>query len=223
MLMTNSKIFQHNTYNTLYGGFYEGTITLEEALKHGSAGIGTLDTANGEVTILDGVAYHGSSENKVRIVEKDETLPYVAVVDHQPLMSFTDASCSSASEFLSALTEKLPTKSAAYSIVIAGFFKTMTISSKPAGNTEPYLDILAKQPHFTRENACGTIVGIWSPKHLADLFGDGFHLHFVSSDKTFSAHVQDFVIDKVTVEFGKIDSIQQVFPVDNENFEKHQF
>ena len=63
----NSRIFQHNTFTTLSSGFYKGTITLKEALEHGSVGIGTLDTANGEVTIINGIAYHGDSENHVRL------------------------------------------------------------------------------------------------------------------------------------------------------------
>lgn len=62
--MKTSKIFQHNTYTTLYGGFYEGTITAGEVLKHGLNGIGTLDGADGEVIILNGHVYHGSNENQ---------------------------------------------------------------------------------------------------------------------------------------------------------------
>ena len=53
-------------------GFTKGTITAGEALKYGQIGIGTLDGADGEVIILDGTAYHGNSENQVRIVKPDE-------------------------------------------------------------------------------------------------------------------------------------------------------
>ncbi|MDU0400582.1 Alpha-acetolactate decarboxylase [Lactococcus lactis] len=98
----NSRIFQHNTFTTLSSGFYKGTITLKEALEHGSVGIGTLDTANGEVTIINGIAYHGDSENHVRLVEEDETMPYVAMVEHQPIAKFTDSSVSNSEDFLSA-------------------------------------------------------------------------------------------------------------------------
>ena len=219
----NSKIFQHNTFTTLSGGFYKGTITLKEALKHGTAGIGTLDTANGEVTIIDGIAYHGDSENQVRQVKADETMPYVAMVDHQPLIKFTDETVSKSDVFLSALTERFPATNTAYSIVITGRFKEMTISSKPANNTRPYAEIMADQPYFTKEDVSGTMVGIWSPKHLTDLFGFGYHLHFVSDDKSFSAHVQNFITKNVSVEIGKISQIEQEFPVDDENFQKHSF
>ena len=105
----NSRIFQHNTFTTLSIGFYKGTITLKEALTHGKVGIGTLDTANGEVTIIDGIAYHGDSENQVRLVEENETMPYVTMVEHQPIVKFTDNSVSNSEDFLSALTKRFPT------------------------------------------------------------------------------------------------------------------
>ncbi|MCA2388913.1 MULTISPECIES: acetolactate decarboxylase [Lactococcus] len=219
----NSRIFQHNTFTTLSSGFYKGTITLKEALKHGSVGIGTLDTANGEVTIINGIAYHGDSENHVRLVEEDETMPYVAMVEHQPIVKFTDNSVSNSEDFLSALIKRFPTGNTAYTIVMTGQFKEVTISSKPANNTRPYDEIMADQPYFTKENISGTMVGVWAPKHLTDLFGSGFHLHFVSDDKTFTAHVQNFITENLEIEIGKITKIDQEFPEDDENFDQHLF
>ena len=63
----------------------------------------------------------------------------------------------------------------------------------------------------------------WAPKHLTDLFGLGFHLHFVSDDKTFSAHVQNFITENLEIEIGKITKIDQEFPDDDENFDQHLF
>lgn len=215
--MKTSKIFQHGSYSTLYGGFYDGTIRLDEALKHGDCGIGTLDGADGEVIVLDGVAYHGNSENKVRVIAANETLPYIALIKHVANHQFDSKTLSST--HLTELSEAFPTKNSAYSIKITGFFSSVEISSKQAHNTEPYLDILAKQPHFTRENVTGTIVGIWSPAHLSGLYGNGFHLHFLSTDKSFGAHLVRFTAENVKVEFGEIGKIEQEFPVENSHFQ----
>lgn len=208
-----STIYQQGSYSTLYGGFYEGTIKMTDALKHGNVGIGTLDGADGEVIILDGVAYHGNSENQVRVVEGNESLPYVAVIEHRSDLSFRASN-------LDEIVAKLPSKNIAYSIAISGTFKSVEISSKPADNHEPYLDILAKQPHFTKENVKGTIVGIWSPEHLSGLYGNGFHLHFLSEDKTFGAHLVGADFENLNVEIGKITRSTQDFPADNEKFLK---
>ncbi|MDR0299950.1 MAG: acetolactate decarboxylase [Streptococcaceae bacterium] len=211
--MNENKIFQHNSYHSLRSGFYKGTIALSEALRHGSIGIGTLDGANGEVIILDGVAYHGDANNQVRQVGLDdnETLPYVAVLDIK-------ASDLNSLEFENLLSDDLYAELAKsfsnyslYGIKITGNFRLVEIMSKPAHNTAPYEEILEKQPHFKREKLSGTMVGIWGPRHLESLYGSGYHLHFLSDDKSFGAHVERFIVDSVKVEFVEIDKIEQEF------------
>jgi acetolactate decarboxylase len=212
-----SKIFQHGSFTTLYGGFYEGTITLEEALKHGSIGIGTLDGAHGEVTILDGVAYQGDEHNHVRQVGLHETLPYVATGEHEAFATFELEKISD--DALTGLSEHFPTVNCAYTVLMTGIFDSIEISSKPPRNEgRDYLDVIGKGPRFVRENVEGTIIGIWSPKHLSGLFGSGFHLHFLSADKMFSAHLQHFSGENIHVELGQIDKIEQEFPVSSDDF-----
>ncbi|GBG97086.1 acetolactate decarboxylase [Lactococcus termiticola] len=217
-----SKIFQEGSYRTLNGGFYEGTISLEEALTHGTVGIGTLDGANGEVIILDGIAYHGDAQNQVRFVDGKEKLPYVAVLEHQADKSFELKDLAN-DQALAEILGQLPSQSTAFSIALTGNFEKIEISSKPANNTEAYPEIMAKQPHFTRENIKGSIVGIWSPNHLSGLYGDGFHLHFISEDKDFGAHLVAFDVVEAQAEVGQITDMTQHFPTDNENFQKFNF
>jgi len=217
-----SKIFQEGSYSTLNGGFYEGTITLEEAFKHGSVGIGTLDGANGEVIILDGIGYHGDAQNQLRVIEAKETLPYVAVLEHTADKTLKLENLSN-DHALAKIVKSLPSQSTAFSVAMKGNFKHIEISSKPANNTEPYPEIMAKQPHFTKENVSGTIVGIWSPGHLSGLYGNGFHLHFLSDDKTFGAHLVSFDVEQAEVEVGQINELSQHFPTDNENFQTFNF
>lgn len=218
-----SKIFQHNSYTTLYGGFYEGTITAEEALRHGNCGIGTLDGADGEVIILDGMMYHGNSEKNVRIVNGEEMLPYVAVLEHEAThrLELENAELSS---LLSVLMAEVTNKNIPYSVKIAGTFNEVEITSKPDKNgTTPYLDILAHQPHYTARNITGTIIGLWSPKHLETLYGNGFHLHFISDDKVFGAHLTNFYGQNLQVEFGEINEMTQEFSHNNAAFNQKVF
>ncbi|WP_374286387.1 acetolactate decarboxylase [Lactococcus sp.] len=220
--MKTSKIFQHNSHTTLHGGFYEGTISAKEVLKHGLNGIGTLDGADGEVIILNGHVYHGSSENHVRLVSYDETMPYVAVVDHQVSVSF-DSLDVTLSTLKAALLSRIENANVPYTVVISGQFKSVEISSKPAHNTAPYAEIMATQPHFTNEDVSGTIVGVWSPKHLESLYGDGFHLHFISDDRTFGAHLVDFEAKNVSVEFGMVGQMEQEFALESNQFNNINF
>ena len=72
-------------------GLYGGTMTVGELLEHGDLGLGTLDSIDGELIVLDGKAYQakGSGE-KPEIVEvsPDALIPYAAVVPHQAEVIF---------------------------------------------------------------------------------------------------------------------------------------
>lgn len=64
------KLFQYNTLGALMAGLYGGTLTVGELLEHGDLGLGTLDSIDGELIVLDGKAYQAKgSEGKVEVVE----------------------------------------------------------------------------------------------------------------------------------------------------------
>ena len=72
------KLFQYNTLSALMAGLYGGTMTIGELLQHGDLGIGTLDSIDGELIILDGKAYQAKGSNgkaEVGEVSDDVTVP----------------------------------------------------------------------------------------------------------------------------------------------------
>ena len=72
-------------------GLYGGTMTVGELLEHGDLGLGTLDSIDGELIVLDGKAYQAKgSGDKPEIVEvsPDALIPYAAVVPHQAEVIF---------------------------------------------------------------------------------------------------------------------------------------
>ena len=76
------KLFQYNTLGALMAGLYGGSFTIKELLEHGDLGIGTLDSIDGELIVLDGKAYQakGSGEEpEIVEVAPDATVPYAAI------------------------------------------------------------------------------------------------------------------------------------------------
>lgn len=72
-------------------GLYGGTMTVGELLEHGDLGLGTLDSIDGELIVLDGKAYQakGSGEQpEIVEVSPDALIPYAAVVPHQAEVIF---------------------------------------------------------------------------------------------------------------------------------------
>ena len=85
------KLFQYNTLGALMAGLYGGTMTVGELLEHGDLGLGTLDSIDGELIVLDGKAYQakGSGEQpEIVEVGPDALIPYAAVVPHQAEVIF---------------------------------------------------------------------------------------------------------------------------------------
>ncbi len=55
--MQVNRLFQYNTLGALMAGLYGGSLTVGELLEHGDLGLGTLDSIDGELIVLDGKAY----------------------------------------------------------------------------------------------------------------------------------------------------------------------
>ena len=71
------KLFQYNTLGALMAGLYGGTMTVGELLEHGDLGLGTLDSIDGELIVLDGKAYQAKgSGDQPEIVEVSPGCPY---------------------------------------------------------------------------------------------------------------------------------------------------
>lgn len=52
--MQVNRLFQYNTLGALMAGLYGGSLTVGELLEHGDLGLGTLDSIDGELIVLDG-------------------------------------------------------------------------------------------------------------------------------------------------------------------------
>lgn len=200
--MKKSTLYQHNTYGSLSGGVYDGSLTLSELLKHGQNGIGTLDAANGETIIVDGVVYHALSDGTVRVAELTELTPYSAVFEQGDTFELTD---------LSQLTDKTKI----YTVRADGHFKSVTVGNKPKQEkpyTQSYADILASQPQFQAENIEGTLVGVFSPDGYEAIAGHGFHLHFISRDRTFGGHIVSYeAAEEVIFKLSAVNELVQTF------------
>ncbi|WP_162885902.1 acetolactate decarboxylase, partial [Streptococcus intermedius] len=64
----------------------------------------------------------------------------------------------------------------------------------------------------------GTIVGFWTPELFHGVSVAGYHLHFLSDDHQFGGHVMDFVIKNGEIEIGTIATLEQRFPVQDQDF-----
>ncbi|MGT2959504.1 acetolactate decarboxylase [Streptococcus caballi] len=216
------KLFQYNTLSALMAGLYGGTLTIGELLEHGDLGIGTLDSIDGELIVLDGKAYQAKgSSGKPEVVEVSENVkvPYAAVVPHQAEVIFRQRFEMTDKELEDRIESYYDGVNLFRSIKISGHFSKMHVRMIPKSTADTkFADVATRQPEYTRENISGIIVGIWTPEMFHGVSVAGYHLHFISDDHTFGGHVMDFVISEGLIEVGPVDQLDQRFPVQDRKY-----
>ncbi|MDO4667465.1 MAG: acetolactate decarboxylase [Streptococcus sp.] len=216
------KLFQYNTLGALMAGLYDGSMTIGELLQYGNLGLGTLDSIDGELIILDGKAYQAKGTgDKLEVVElsDDVTVPYAAVVPHQAEVVFRQRFEMDDKELAKRIESYYDGENLFRSIKIHGDFAHMHVRMIPRSTTErKFAEVAVNQPEYSRDNVSGTIVGIWTPEIFHGVSLAGYHLHFVSDDLTFGGHVMDFIIKEGVIELGAIDQLDQRFPVQDRKY-----
>lgn len=216
------KLFQYNTLGALMAGLYDGTMTIGELLKHGTLGIGTLDSIDGELIILDGKAYQAKSTNgklEVNEVSDDETVPYAAVIPHEAEVTFKQRFEMTDKELEARIESYYDGANLFRSIKIHGTFSRMHVRMIPKSATDrKFADVAVDQPEHIAENIAGTIVGIWTPEMFHGVSVAGYHLHFISDDFSFGGHVMDYIIQEGHIEVGPVDQLDQRFPVRDRHY-----
>lgn len=214
-----TKLFQYNTLGALMAGLYEGTMTIGELLAHGNLGLGTLDSIDGELIVLDGKAYQAKGDKTITELSDDVKVPYAAVVFHQAEVTFKQRFKATDEELYERIESYFDGENLFRSIKIKGTFSKMHVRMIPRANEGTrFVDVSQNQPEYTEENVSGTIVGIWTPEMFHGVSVAGYHLHFISEDFSFGGHVMDFVIDEGEIELGAVDQLDQSFPVQDRKY-----
>ena len=210
-------IYQVSLLQGLINGDYHGSVAVGELKQHGDTGIGTFNRLNGELIMLDGEVYRAAGDGEVEGVSDGETIPFSVV-------TFLDADetkkLNEIPDF-DTLRNKLNHMvqqrgmNRFYMIRIDGTFREINVRSVYA-QEEPYkrlTEVLeCDQTFFTYENIEGTMVGVYCPPYMAALNAVGWHLHFISGDKTKGGHVLGVNIADAVLTWDDIDGFEVRLP-----------
>lgn len=210
-------LYQVSLLQGLTFGDYHGSVTIGEVKQHGDAGIGTFDRLNGELILLDGEVYRAAGDGSVEKVSDGETVPFAvsAFLQADETMTLQDiASYDALFKELDLLVEKHG-KNRFYVIRIEGRFRKVHVRSVNA-QSEPYLR-LAKvleydQTFFDYEDIEGAMVGLYCPPFMSTLNAVGWHLHFITADKSRGGHVLGLQIDEAQLQLDVIDGFELRLP-----------
>jgi acetolactate decarboxylase len=215
-------MYQVSLLQGLTFGDYYGSITVEELEKNGDTGIGTFNRLNGELIMIDGETYRAAGDGSVELVSDEETIPFsvVTYLDQDETRDLREIR--SYEELCIALDEIVAErgKNRFYMVRIDGNFNEINVRSVNAQDEpyEPLVDALERdQTFFDYENIEGTMIGLYCPPYMADLNAVGWHLHFISKDKTKGGHVLGINFDDAVLTWDDTDGFDVKLP-QNEMF-----
>ena len=210
-------IFQVSLLQGLTFGDYYGNVTVKELKRHGNIGIGTFDRLNGELIMLDGVVYRAAGDGSVEVVSNKETIPFsnVTYLDADKTKNLKNvADYKELCGELNKLVEERG-KNRFYMIRIDGLFKEMNVRSVRA-QEEPYKPLVNvleyDQTFFDYKDIEGSIVGLYCPPYMSSLNAVGWHMHFISKDKTRGGHILGLNIVDAKLAWDDTNAFQMLLP-----------
>ena len=203
-------LFQTSTIDALLAGVYDGDITCRRLLKHGDFGIGTFDRLEGEMVILDGTIYQIKADGKVYKPDPEGKTPFAATCSFNPEKTISIDTGTDYKRLEALIDGAAPNQNLFCAIKMTGQFRSMRTRSVPAQKKpyRPLKEVTPHQPEFDMKNVFGTIVGFRCPSYVNGINVPGYHLHFISADRTRGGHVLSFEVANGTCD---IDILDQFF------------
>ncbi len=184
-------LYQISTINSLMAGNYDGIRPIQDVAKKGDTGIGTFDMLDGEMVMIDGVVYKVKASGAVEKPDVKVTVPFSAVTYFDVDSSIDLGSIKNLDELKAALDKMIIKKDRFYAFRIDGTFATIQTRSVPA-QQKPYpilSEVTKNQAVFNFDNVKGSLVGFWCPETVGSINVPGYHLHFISDDRTMGGHL----------------------------------
>lgn len=216
--MSDNKIYQVATLQSLILGYFKKVIDVDELLKHGNIGLGTFENVNGEMIVVDGHCYQAKNDGSVTEVEKTMGVPFAAVEKLNGDRKFAIDKADSIDELKTILNNKIEEKFGLNSMHIAridGRYESVSARSESefASQHIELKKVLSNtQKDFYFKNVEGTIVALYYPDYMDGINAPGWHFHFVSNDRKHGGHVFDLRLSNATVVIDKISNIEIKLP-----------
>ena len=211
-------MYQVSTLQALAMGYTRGVVSVDDFLQHGDIGIGTFEGVDGEMILLDGECYRALDDGTAVQAENDMSVPFAVTTFFQQGKSFSARDV----EDIDALKQMLDLKieedfglNSMHVVRVDGTFSQISARSASAYHSQHVTlkEILQKtQKEFTLCDIRGTLVCVYFPDYMDTINAAGWHLHFLSEDKSCGGHVIDLKMKQGTAIINKISRVQIELP-----------
>jgi acetolactate decarboxylase len=202
---TRDTLYQVSTINSLMAGNYDGIESVTQISKKGDFGIGTFDSVDGEMVMLNGIIYQIKASGKVETPDGAVKLPFSAVTYFDVDTSQDVTQVQNLDALKAVLDKMIVKKDRFYAIKVDGLFSQIKARSVPKQQKPfPILsEVTKKQAVFNYENVKGTLVGFWCPDYVGSVNVPGYHLHFISDDRTKGGHLLDVSFSNANIQMDE--------------------
>ena len=184
-------LFQASTIGALLEGAYDGDVSFAELSEHGDLGLGTLNALDGEMIAVEGRFFRADVDGAITEIDPEARSPFAVLVWFAPTIDFELGDRLTHDAFVASLDRHVPGSTAAFAVRIDGEFELIKARSVPRQSPpyRPLAEVVGDQHVFELAQAQGTMVGFRFPDYSEGIEVSGYHLHFISADRSRGGHV----------------------------------
>jgi acetolactate decarboxylase len=142
------------------------------------------------MVVVDGRFFQVLGDGFVRECEDDVLSPFAVITRFVPETTITLSQCPDWGHLCGQFDALRQSDNLFFALRVDGHFEYVhTRAMCRTKEGVPLLQAAAVQPEFELHNVPGTLVGFWTPQYAKTLNVPGYHLHFLSADRSRGGHV----------------------------------
>jgi acetolactate decarboxylase len=222
-LIPDQSLYQVSTIDALLQGDYDGYFTLKELSAKGDFGIGTVNGLDGELVIEDGQFYQVKADGKVYKPSADMKTPFASITHFLPEDSLVVQNLNF-DRFKLLVDSLMRSKNYFFAIQMEGEFELVHTRSVPAQQKPypPLVVVTQNQPEFNLTETHGKLTGFFCPEFVKGINITGYHLHYLSDDKSSGGHLLDFRLKSGKLKLDRIQNFEMKLP-NSGSFQKTEY
>lgn len=220
MVIDDQVMYQVSTLQALALGYTKPVITVGELLKHGDTGLGTFEDVGGEMIMVDDNCYQADENGDVNEASDDTGIPFSSVSVLQGKREFDLENVEHIDELKTKLDLKIEEDfglNSMHVVRIDGDFERIDARSESPYKSQhiELKDVLKEtQKSFSFDDIKGTLICIYYPDYMDGINAPGWHLHFISEDRTKGGHVFEIKMRSGKVRLDKITRVEIQMPTE---------
>jgi acetolactate decarboxylase len=162
---------------------------------------------------LDGHFYQVLGDGTVREARDDAKAPFAVVTEFRAERELVLDQVESFDDLTAQLDRGRDTGNLFFAVRIDGHFsqiRTRALCRTASGVS--LVNATAHQPEFVLTDVSGTAVGFWTPLYARTINVAGWHLHFVTGDRTSGGHVLDCQATDLRVQMQDLADVRIAMP-----------